>query len=163
MKPIEQEIVSLLKETIGYAFVDQRLMIRFVSPNFYQIFAPAQSEVVGEPIIEVIEEFVGLEMELLNILRGEAPELHLHEINREGQGISPQFFDFHISAFNSAGLLIVVENRTRELTRIQSALQDLHDLEQIIKRLSAANRQIAESHRSKSKALAQLSTFFKPK
>ncbi|RMH00826.1 MAG: PAS domain-containing sensor histidine kinase [Chloroflexi bacterium] len=140
---------------MAYAQLAPDLTVVQVSPNFSAVInSPTHAEIVGQPIKNLLWEFVGATDTLVSVLRGELPSFKLEHVNREQADGSIVYYTFHISPLDEErpeiGLLLVVEDTT-EYGRLQQKLvQDRNNLRLAQRQLARVNEELHQLNRLKS-------------
>ena len=124
------------------------------SPNFLVLLEKPEWHVVGQPIVELLGEFVGAEAMLQLVLQGDLPAYNLEFVNRIQEDESVVYLNFQVTALDEhqpgRGLLMIVEDVT-EFGRLQQTLtQDRNELLLLQKQLAQTNEDLHRSNQLKS-------------
>ena len=124
------------------------------SPNFLALLEPPDWQIVGKSIMDLLDEFVGAEIMLRQVLDGAVPSFQLEFINREQSDGSVVYLNFLVTPLDEEqperGLLLLVEDVT-EFGQLQQALtQDRNELLLLQNRLAQTNQELNQSNQLKS-------------
>jgi signal transduction histidine kinase len=110
--------------------------------------------VEGVAIAEVCWEFFGLDAVLEKILKGELADFYIPDVNRTQPDGTVRYFDFNIMPLHiqkpGRGLLLIVEDVTREGELDQALVQDRNRLRLLQDQLARANEELKRLNQLKS-------------
>jgi signal transduction histidine kinase len=159
------EIVDLqAAATIGWlrphawALLAADLTLDEVSDGFRTMTGLDQEPLSGQPISELLWEFVGTEDILFEIARGERLDLRLENVYRDDLDGDGRYLTFQVMPIGldeqRPGLLLLVEDNS-ELAQLQQRLtQDRNDLRLARRQLEMVNESLRQLNRQKSLFLA---------
>ncbi len=134
---------------IAFAKINAAFQIETVSTSFETLFGELSDKVLGQPITEVMMEFVGAEDALNSVLSGHSPNYSLSNVYRqaENEGLAT-YLSFNVIAADSndrhAGLFILVEDSTVQGRLEQELVQERNDLRLARIALSEANEKLRQ-------------------
>ena len=139
---------------LAYAHLSPELKVLQISPNFLSLLHTPGIEVVGQPIANVLWEFVGAENVLNDVLHGMQPNYQLDQVHREQKDGTLSYLSFRVSAVRqydpSSGLLLLIEDTTEYGRLQQDLVQDRNELRLLQKKLEQANKELTELNQMKS-------------
>lgn len=139
---------------IAYAQLSPQLEIVELSPSFYALLQEPVQSVEGVAIAQVCWEFFGLEAMLEKILQGELADFRLPDVNRMQPDGTLHYFDFIVMPLHiqqpGRGLLVIVEDVTREGELDQALVQDRNRLRLLQDQLAGANEELKRLNQLKS-------------
>jgi len=128
---------------VAYAEISPALQIVHHSSNFLDLLGLPAQPIVGLSLTAVLEEFIGAEDALQQVLTQKAADFELERISRarpDGQEI---FIRFHISPLEDlppgSGLLLLVQDTTAITIIEQHLMQDRNELRLVQMDLAKAN------------------------
>ena len=142
---------------MAYAQLNQALEIVQISPNFSQMALEhplPEESIVGQPVIDILWEFVGATDSLQHILEGKSSLFRLEHVNREQPDGTLRYLTF--LAYNleqevgSPGLLLLVEDSTEYCRLHHELVQDRNELRLLQRQLAEANAALVQLNRMKS-------------
>ena len=149
---VAEELLSM--RGIAYAQLSPQLDIVEISPSFYALLQETVPPVEGKAIAEVCWEFFGLEATLEKILQGELADFYLPDINRTQLDGTVRYYDFSVMPLHiqrpGRGLLLIVEDVTREGELDQALVQDRNRLRLLQDQLARANEELKRLNQLKS-------------
>lgn len=139
---------------LAYAHLSPTLKVLQTSPNFLSLLHTPGIEVIGQPIANVLWEFVGADDILKDVLHGIQPDYQLDQVHREQADGSLSYLSFRVSAVReqdpSSGLLLLIEDTTEHGRLQQDLVQDRNELRLLQKKLEQANIDLVELNQLKS-------------
>ncbi len=139
---------------LAYAHLSPDLKVLQTSPNFLSLLHTPGIQVVGQPIANVLWEFVGADDILNDVLHGIQPTYQLDQVHREQADGSLSYLSFRASAIReqdpSSGLLLLIEDTTEYGRLQQDLVQDRNELRLLQKKLEQANIDLVELNQLKS-------------
>ncbi|MCP4423188.1 MAG: hypothetical protein GY803_01715 [Chloroflexi bacterium] len=139
---------------MAYAQLAPDLTVTQVSPNFSALLPDLAEEIIGQPIADLLWEFVGAEETLGDILRGDAPVFRLEQVSRGGAPSAPIYLSFQVAPLDEnqpgRGLLLLVEDGSEYGRLQQSLVQDRNELRLLQRQLTQANEELHDLNRLKS-------------
>ena len=149
---VAEELLAM--RGIAYAQISPQFNIVEISPSFYALLQEPAPVVEGMAIAEVCWEFFGLEATLEKILRGELADFYLPDINRTQADGTVHYYDFTVMPLHiqqpGRGLLLIVEDATREGVLDQALVQDRNRLRLAQDALARANEELTRLNQLKS-------------
>ena len=163
LPPIDLDPVMLAARTamamslthrVAYSQLTSDLLVAQFSSNFPALMDSTGEEIVGQPITDLLWEFVGAESLLQEILRGDSLIYRLEHVNREQENGEIIYLNFQVTPFDERqperGLLLLVEDGT-EYGRLQQTLvQDRNELRLLQQQLTQKNQELQRLNRLKS-------------
>ncbi len=139
---------------LAYAFIKPDLTVVYYSPNFKAVLNDPEQPVLGARLTNLIWEFAGSEYALAAVFAKELSHYELRQIHRTVGGGSSAFLDFYVTALHDAtignGLLLIVEDVTKETEVEQILMQERNELRLTKLHLSQANEMLEQVNRLKS-------------
>ena len=139
---------------MAYAHLSTELNFLQVSPNFISLLQTSNTELLGQPMNQVLWEFVGAESDIEAVLTGKRPSYRLEYVNRELTDGSFTYLTFHITPLHehdpSDGLLLLVEDVTEYGRLQQQTVQDRNEVLLVQSRLAQANQELKHLNQQKS-------------
>lgn len=149
---------------IAYACIGSDLRIIQASENFISIVnqtvepdtKPQQvaADLPGKAVADLIWEFASMEEILQQIVDGAAAQYHLPQVNRSQPDGSVKYYNFRVIPTNpqrsSEGLLLIIEDITREGLLDQQVVQDRNELRLAQAALERANQELQALNQLKS-------------
>ena len=139
---------------LAYAHLSPELLVLQTSPNFLSLLHTPGIEVVGQPIANVLWEFVGADDVLKDVLHGVLPIYQLDQVHREQADGSLSYLSFRVSAIReqdpSSGLLLLIDDTTVYGRLQQDLVQDRNELRLLQTKLEQANIDLVELNQLKS-------------
>lgn len=139
---------------LAYAHLSPTLKVLQTSPNFLSLLRTPGLDVIGQPIANVLWEFVGAEEILMDVLHGMTPHYQLNQVHREQPDGSLSYLSFQVTAVRprdpSSGLLLLVEDTTAYGRLQQALVQDRNELRLLKQQLEQANKELTELNQLKS-------------
>ena len=142
---------------MAYAQLGPDLTILQISPNFADI-ALAQplpeSEIIDQPLADVLWEFVGVTDALDDVLAGKSSLFRLEHVNREQPDGSMNYLTFAVYRLEQdpkeEGLLLLVEDTTEYGRLYHELVQDRNELRLTQQILAETNEELIKLNRMKS-------------
>ena len=144
-------------QSMAYAQLSADLTIRQISDNFAAMalaIPQPESDIVQQPLTDVLWEFVGADEALQDVWTGQAPFFRLAHVNREQADGTMQYLTFTVYRLeeedNLDGLLLLVEDDTEYGRLHHQLVQDRNELRLVQGKLAAANQELTRIDRMKS-------------
>ncbi|MCA9982005.1 MAG: hypothetical protein KDD89_14275, partial [Anaerolineales bacterium] len=139
--------MHLPQPKMGYALADDALYITRHNDALAYWLGLDTAEIVGQPLIELFPELIGIEGLLQQIAHGQATPVTIPRTYRYLNHNGDQYFDLQLEAFPSAPnhgrLLISMTNVTQQAFQEQRLRQQRNDLLLMSEQLRQANDQLA--------------------
>lgn len=146
---LEKRVMSRLRDRIAYAEIDDELRIMYASPKLQELAVDPSQPLIGQLLLSVFDELVGLEETLAEILAGKLAELQLPAINREEESGVSRYFNFGLFPLESdgeegsgPGLLLLVEEDTISGRLQQELVQERNQLRLLQGELAHSNARL---------------------
>lgn len=143
-----------LAHAMAYVQLAPDLTAVQASPNFAELLQNLDEEIAGQPITNLLWEFVGAEEALYAVLRGETPLFRLEQVDRSQDSTRPIYLNFQVTPLDAShpnqGLLVVVEDVTDYGRLHQALVQDRNELRLVQGQLTDANAELKRLNRLKS-------------
>lgn len=144
-------------QRMAYAQLSPDLTIQQISDNFAAMALATpqpESDIVPQPLTDVLWEFVGADEALHDVWTGQAPFFRLAHVNREQADGTMQYLTFTVYRLeeedNLDGLLLLVEDDTEYGRLHHQLVQDRNELRLVQGKLAAANQELTRIDRMKS-------------
>jgi signal transduction histidine kinase len=151
MNALPPQLLAHLISTnrLAYAQLAPTLTVYETSANFCQMVHCADS-IVGLALTAVCDEFIGAEATLQAIARGELPSYRLEQVQRQNGRGDIAYLTFELLPLaDAAGLLLLVEENTRESRFEQALVQERNELRLLRAQLLQANEQLHQLNQFK--------------
>ncbi|MCB9418595.1 MAG: HAMP domain-containing histidine kinase [Ardenticatenaceae bacterium] len=139
---------------MAYAQLAPNLTLVQYSSNFPALLPDPVQEIIGQPITDLLWEFVGSEDILNDIVQGRQASHRMEYINRELADGTTAYLNFQVLPLEAndpgRGLLLVVENETGYGRLQQTLVQDRNELRLVKDQLTVANEELKRLSRLKS-------------
>lgn len=144
----------------AHAELDAELRIVAASASFRGLLPEPTQPVEGQPLPEVLDEFVGAEARLQAVLRGEAADYRVEQLARRQPDDTRLYFNFVVVPLQAAprreGLLLIVEDVTDAARHEQRLTQDRNELRLLRAELDRSNTELQRLSRYKSFLLSMV-------
>lgn len=144
----------------AHAELDAELRIVAASASFRSLLPEPTQPVEGQPLPEVLDEFVGAEARLRAVLSGEAVDYRLEQLARRQPDDTRLYFNFVVVPLQAgprrAGLLLIVEDVTGSALHEQRLTQDRNELRLLRAELDHSNAELQRLSRYKSFLLSMV-------
>lgn len=138
----------------AYAEISPALEIAHHSPNFLELLALPPQPVLGVALSTVLEEFIGAEEALRQVLLQDAAEFELERVSRVRPDGQEVFLRFQVTALEGVppgtGLLLLVQDTTAITIIEQHLMQDRNELRLVQTDLAKANADLQRLNEYKS-------------
>ena len=139
---------------VATALLDEQLNIFQTSSGFGRMIGAENDQLCGQPLTDVLWEFVGVEQYLRGIFLGESERFLLDNINRQMPDGTNQYLSYQVLGNMEqtipATLLLVIEDRSDVGRLQQSLIQDRNELRLARKQLTTLNSELAQLNHLKS-------------
>ncbi|PIE81741.1 MAG: hypothetical protein CSA11_03575 [Chloroflexi bacterium] len=139
---------------VAYALVSPELQVLYASPNFNTVVSKPTHNILGQPLCDLMWEFVGVEESLIAIINGNMPFLAFERVTREMKDERLLYLDIHVTPVDipelASGLLLIVEDVTEQAQMEQRLTQHRNELLLVKEQLSEANKELYHLNQFKS-------------
>lgn len=164
MSTVNSTDISALSESVArnlqqnrrlaFAQIGPDLIFRQVSPGFLKMVNRSQLSPVGEPLTEVLWEFVGSEPLLEQIVSGERSTYRLEHVNVMDETGEPRYRTLQVAPIDESnpteGLLLIIEDSSEYGQLHQHLVQDRNELRLLRQQLALANEELRQLNQLKS-------------
>ncbi|MCB9435048.1 MAG: HAMP domain-containing histidine kinase [Ardenticatenaceae bacterium] len=151
MSDLPPQLLTHLVSTgrLAYAQITPALIVSQVSANFCQM-VQCDETVLGQPLTEICAEFVGVEPMLEAIAAGTEAGFRLEQVQRTLPDGDTGYLTLQLLPLaDTAGILLVVEDTTRESRFEQELVQERNELRLLKAQLLNANEQLYQLNQFK--------------
>jgi len=133
------------QQDVAYALTDKEFIILANNDAVSQWVESEQSDLVGQSLLEVFPEFIGVEEALRDLHDNPDQRFVFPKIHRPSSDGIGRFFDLYAEPLYEpdAGFLIIIADVTEQTTQAQRMQQQRNELDLLSARLTAANEQLA--------------------
>ncbi len=139
----QHDISNIYK--FAWAQLNNQLQIIRTTPNFNELLG-VQTQLLYLPLTDVIDEFVGSESALQDVLDGKLPHFHIDNVNRGERDGRARYFRFTVTRYNpeqpADGLLLGIEDVTQTGLIEQQLTQERNELRLLQRELFRMNSQL---------------------
>lgn len=136
------------KQSVGYALVDQNLNVLANNAALNEWIVGKVEWVVGQPLLELFPELIGLEEALHGLVQSQTEAVNLPKIYRAGDDEFGRYFDLQIEPMFYFGsvLLVTAADVTAQAKLEQELRHERNELRLQIKERERAEAALQESH-----------------
>lgn len=138
---------------IAYAFVSSDFRVLRASDNFASVLSLPGERYLGQPLSDIMWEFVGVEEELTAVLDGRLPYLAFERVHRRQLNGQTVYLDISITMVHDyelgRGLLLIAEDVTHAAEAEQRLTQNRNELALTKERLAQLNQDLQRLDRMK--------------
>jgi diguanylate cyclase (GGDEF)-like protein/PAS domain S-box-containing protein len=141
------EKIILQKQSIIYVLFDRKFQIIIASENVNKFTDCANSIKVGDDVRDYFPEIFGIEKECLTLIDNPQNGFDIEGICRENKQEGIVYFNLHIGVIvddSNRGLILIIQDVTREFILKQKYVQSANDSYLLINRIMATNAYINE-------------------
>jgi len=141
---------------LAYLEVTPSLTIKSFSPNVQQILEIDDNDLTikGQPLVDVLCEFIGIEDVLSNLLSGKQAEYLIEQVNREQADGPMRYYTLRIIPLSverpTDGLFVIIEDVTSSSILHQQLVQERNELRLVQGELARTNEALEQLNRFKS-------------
>ncbi len=145
------------KQSVGYALVDQNLNVLANNAALNEWIVGKTEWVVGQPLLELFPELIGLEESLHGLVQNQAEAISLPKIYRPGDDESGRYFDLQVEPMFYFGsvLLLTAADVTPQAKLEQELRHERNELRLQIKERQRAEAALQQSHARLEAAVAE--------
>lgn len=145
---------------LAYAHLTADFHLEQASPNFAAVLSEPVLEIIGQPLTDLVWEFVGAEAALTAVLHQTTPAFILERVNRTQPDHTTICLNFYITPLRDPdlgpGLLLIAEDVTNQAQLEQSLVQDRNNLRLMQLQLARAHEALQHLDRLKSLFLSMV-------
>lgn len=136
------------KQSVGYALVDQNLNVLANNAALNEWVVSKSEWVVGQPLLELFPELIGIEESLHSLAQNQAEAITLPKIYRPGEDEFGRYFDLQIEPMFYFGsvLLVTAANVTAQAKLEQELRHERNELRLQVKERERAEEALQQSH-----------------
>lgn len=139
---------------LAYLEVTPSLTIKSFSPNVKKILEIDDTTIKGQPLVDVLCEFIGIEDVLSNLLAGKQAEYLIEQVNREQTDGPMRYYTLRIIPLSvekpTDGLFVIIEDVTSSSILHQQLVQERNELRLVQGELARTNEALEQLNRFKS-------------
>ncbi|MFN8457451.1 MAG: ATP-binding protein [Anaerolineae bacterium] len=145
------------KQSVGYALVDQNLNVLANNAALNEWVIGKSEWVVGQPLVELFPELIGLEESLRSLAQDQAEAITLPKIYRAGDDEFGRYFDLQIEPMFYFGsvLLVTAADVTAQAKLEQELRHERNELRLQVKERQRAEEALQQSHARLEAAVAE--------
>ncbi len=152
------EVIGLERQ-FAHAYVSPGLYVTQASANLREWVSDPAQPIIGQPLVELFWEIVGMEAEITAVLQGQVPNYTLENINRKNANGADTYFTLRLVPLDNTqpdiGLVLITENTTAFTRQAQALRQQRNELGLLRDQLDQANAKL--SHLATTDSLTGLS------
>lgn len=138
---------------IAYAFISPEFVVQRASDNFASVLSLPGEPYLGQPLSQIMWEFVGVEEELTAVLEGRLPYLAFERVHRRQLSGQTVYLDISVTMIRDyelgKGLLLIAEDVTHAAEAEQRLTQNRNELALTKERLAQLNQELQRLDRLK--------------